>query len=76
MVPGHAAVCAFDQSTGPDTLFVSDADAIRSVFDLEAVADKHEGVRRQGPGPFHGHESVQAQGGQADAAGAHRERAP
>ena len=36
MVPGHAAACAFDQITGPDTLFVSDADAIRSVFDLEA----------------------------------------
>lgn len=36
MVPDHAAACAFDDTTGPDTLFVSDADAIRSVFDLEA----------------------------------------
>ena len=35
MVPAHAAVCAFDQSTGPDTLYVSKTDEIRSVFDLE-----------------------------------------
>ncbi|NNL67663.1 MAG: prepilin-type N-terminal cleavage/methylation domain-containing protein [Myxococcales bacterium] len=35
MVPRHAAVCAFDNTTGPDTLFVSKTDAIRSVFDLE-----------------------------------------
>ena len=36
MVPDHAAACAFDDTTGPDTLFVSDADSIRSVFDLES----------------------------------------
>lgn len=35
MVPRQAAVCAYDQTTGPDTLFVSNTDAIRSVFDLE-----------------------------------------
>lgn len=37
MVPPHAAACGYDQTTGPDTLFVSNSDAIRSVFDLEAA---------------------------------------
>lgn len=36
MVPSHAAVCAYDKSDGTDTLFVSKASAIRTVFDLEA----------------------------------------
>ena len=35
MVPPHAAVCGWDQATGPDTLFVSNTDAILTVFDLE-----------------------------------------
>jgi prepilin-type N-terminal cleavage/methylation domain-containing protein len=35
MVPPHAAVCGYDDTTGPDTLFVSKTDAIRTVFDLE-----------------------------------------
>jgi Tfp pilus assembly protein PilW len=35
MVPPHAAVCGFDRDTGPDTLYVSKTEAIRSVFDLE-----------------------------------------
>lgn len=35
MVPPHAAVCAFDRVNAPDILFVSDSDAIRSVYDLE-----------------------------------------
>jgi Tfp pilus assembly protein PilW len=35
MVPPHAAVCGWDQTTGPDTLFVSNTDAILTVFDLE-----------------------------------------
>jgi prepilin-type N-terminal cleavage/methylation domain-containing protein len=35
MVPGQAAVCGYDQTTGADTLFVSNADAIRTMFDLE-----------------------------------------
>ncbi len=35
MVPPHAAVCAYDNTGGPDVLFVSNAGAIRSVFDLE-----------------------------------------
>ena len=35
MVPPHAAVCGYDQTTGPDTFFVSKTDAIRTVFDLE-----------------------------------------
>jgi len=43
MVPGHAAACAFDETTGPDTLFVSDTDAIRSVFDLEADSEDLRG---------------------------------
>jgi prepilin-type N-terminal cleavage/methylation domain-containing protein len=35
MVPGHAAVCGHDATTGPDRLYLSNADAIRSVFALE-----------------------------------------
>jgi len=35
MVPPHAAVCSWDQTTGPDTLFVSNTDAILTVFELE-----------------------------------------
>lgn len=35
MVPRQAAVCAWDAQTGPDTLYVSKTDAIRSVYDLE-----------------------------------------
>lgn len=35
MVPGHAAVCAYDRTNAPDVLFVSNSDVIRSVFDLE-----------------------------------------
>jgi prepilin-type N-terminal cleavage/methylation domain-containing protein len=35
MVPRHGAVCAYDRTNAPDVLFVSNADAIRSVFDLE-----------------------------------------
>lgn len=35
MVPANAALCGYDQTTGPDTLFVSNTDAIQSVFDLE-----------------------------------------
>ena len=50
MVPAQAAVCAFDQSTGPDTLYVSKTDEIRTVFDLEdenlsLTADKGAPVR-------------------------------
>jgi hypothetical protein len=36
MVSDNAAVCGYDQTTGPDTLFVSNTDAIQTVFDLEA----------------------------------------
>ncbi|MFP6641338.1 MAG: prepilin-type N-terminal cleavage/methylation domain-containing protein [Myxococcota bacterium] len=35
LVPGHAAVCLNDTNTGPDTLFLSDADAILSVAQIE-----------------------------------------
>lgn len=35
MVPPHAAVCGWDGTTAPDVLFVSKADAIRTVYDLE-----------------------------------------
>ena len=35
MVPGHAAVCGHDATTGPDRLYLSNADAIRTVFALE-----------------------------------------
>ncbi|MDJ0853516.1 MAG: prepilin-type N-terminal cleavage/methylation domain-containing protein [Myxococcota bacterium] len=35
MVPPHAAVCAYDNTGAPDVLFVSNAGAIRTVFDLE-----------------------------------------
>lgn len=35
MVPPHAAVCAYDRTTAPDVLFVSNSDTIRSVYDLE-----------------------------------------
>jgi len=37
MVPPHARVCGFDETSGPDTLFVSNTDAIRTVFDLEGI---------------------------------------
>ena len=36
MVPKNAAVCGYDQTAAPDTLFVSNTDAIQSVFDLES----------------------------------------
>jgi hypothetical protein len=35
MVPQQAAVCGHDATTGPDRLYLSNADAIRSVFALE-----------------------------------------
>ena len=37
MVPSNAAVCAYDDTDGPDTLFVSNTDVIRTVYDLEDV---------------------------------------
>jgi len=37
MVPPSAAACGRDTSTGPDTFYVSAADAIRSIADLEAI---------------------------------------
>lgn len=36
MVPGHAAVCLGDSGTGPDTLYVSDSDAILSVAGIQS----------------------------------------
>lgn len=35
MVPKQAAVCGHDQTAGPDRLFLSNADVIRTVFALE-----------------------------------------
>ena len=43
MVPPHAAVCGWDQTTGPDTLFVSNTDAIMTVFDLEGADEDLSG---------------------------------
>jgi len=43
MVPPHAAVCSWDQTTGPDTLFVSNTDAIQTVFDLEGADEDLSG---------------------------------
>lgn len=37
LVPKHAAVCGVDQVNGPDTLFVSDADAILPADQLEVA---------------------------------------
>lgn len=37
MVPPSAAACGQDASTAPDTFYVSAADAIRSIQDLEAI---------------------------------------
>ncbi len=37
LVPDHAAVCGWDDTAGPDTLFVSNTDALRTVFGLESV---------------------------------------
>ena len=39
MVPIHMALCGWDETGAPDTLFVSKADAIRSIFDLEDEND-------------------------------------
>lgn len=36
MVPGHAAVCVGDSGTGADTLYLSDADAILSVAEIQS----------------------------------------
>lgn len=36
LVPDHSAVCLGDSQTGPDTLYVSDSDAILSVTQLQA----------------------------------------
>ena len=35
MVPKQAAVCGHDATTGPDRLFLSNADVIRTIFALE-----------------------------------------
>ena len=43
MVPPHAAVCGYDGITGPDTLFVSNTDVIRTVFDLETGGEDLNG---------------------------------
>ncbi len=43
MVPPHAAVCGYDRTNGSDTLFVSNTDAIRSVFDLESAGEDMSG---------------------------------
>jgi Tfp pilus assembly protein PilW len=43
MVPPHAAVCGWDQTTGPDTLFVSNTDAIQTMFDLEGAGEDLSG---------------------------------
>jgi Tfp pilus assembly protein PilW len=43
MVPPHAAVCSWDQTTGPDTLFVSNTDAILTMFDLEGADEDLSG---------------------------------
>jgi len=50
MVPPHAAVCGWDQTTGPDTLFVSNTDALLTVFDLEDLSDEagNEGLDLSG----------------------------
>ena len=39
MVPIHMALCGWDETGAPDTLFTSKADAIRSIFDLEDQDD-------------------------------------
>lgn len=55
-VPEHAAICAWDATTGPDTLFVSNSDAIRTADQLAAidplltVADLGAPVTGTGPG--------------------------
>jgi prepilin-type N-terminal cleavage/methylation domain-containing protein len=51
MVPPHAAVCSYDATTGADTLFVSKASAIRSVYDLE---DDNEDLSGQYGAPVAG----------------------
>lgn len=43
MVPRHAAVCGWDQTTGPDTLFVSNTDVILTVFELEGAGEDLSG---------------------------------
>jgi prepilin-type N-terminal cleavage/methylation domain-containing protein len=43
MVPPHAAVCGFDATGGPDTLFVSNTDAIRTMFQLEGANEDLSG---------------------------------
>ena len=51
MVPSQAAVCGHDATTGPDRLFVSNADVIRSVFALEGGnEDLERRLRRAGLG--------------------------
>ena len=53
MVPSNAAVCAYDDTDGPDTLFVSNTDVIRTVFDLEDVnvsLTGNKGVKVTGAG--------------------------
>ncbi len=37
LVPKHAAICTVDSLNGPDTLYVSDADVLLSVADLQAL---------------------------------------
>jgi type II secretory pathway pseudopilin PulG len=35
MVPDNAAICGWDQTGGPDTLFISNTDVLMSIYDLE-----------------------------------------
>ncbi len=44
MVPTQAAICGYDATTGPDRLFVSNADAIRTVFALEGGSEDLSGT--------------------------------
>jgi len=43
MVPRHAALCGYDNLNIPDRLYVSNADAIRSVFALEGANEDLSG---------------------------------
>jgi prepilin-type N-terminal cleavage/methylation domain-containing protein len=55
MVPRQAAVCAYDATTGPDTLYVSNTDLLRTVYDLE---DDHEDLSGDYGAPVTGDSST------------------
>ncbi len=51
MVPDNAAICGWDQTAGPDTLFISNTDNLQSIYELE---DNNENLAIDFGAPLNG----------------------